>query len=47
MKKNLFESLRLEIIKWEEEDIVTASESSSEGADDIGGWHDNWFGGGN
>lgn len=40
MKRNEYERLVLRILFWEEQDVIT---SSSEDADDTGGWNEDWF----
>lgn len=45
MEKEFFEMPRLEVIKWEEEDVLTASGDLDPEGDDIGSWNDDWFGG--
>ena len=41
MKKDFYESPFVSVIELEEKDIVTVSEGNS---DDLGGWHEDWFG---
>lgn len=38
-----YEDLKIKIIYWQPQDIVTSSTSDSESADDLGGWNEGWF----
>ena len=44
MEKEFYKSFFMEIIEWDKQDVVTLSESFSDGDDDFGKWNEGWFG---